>query len=98
LLPEGRQLKTDAHPLVEITVMAQPDKNRTLVHLVNISGHSSTGYFPQFATGEITIEVETEATSARAVMLDEQLDVSRNGRYITFKLSTLVDYEVVILE
>ena len=39
LLPGGRQLRTDAHPLVEITVMGQPARKRTLLHLVNLSGH-----------------------------------------------------------
>jgi hypothetical protein len=37
LSPQGRQLKTDAHPLVEITVMRQPRRNRTLVHLERLA-------------------------------------------------------------
>ena len=35
LLPNGRQIRTNAHPLVEMTVMDQPARHRTLVHLVN---------------------------------------------------------------
>jgi hypothetical protein len=38
-----RQLRTSAHPLVEMTLMRQA--NRTLLHLVNLSGHSDTAYF-----------------------------------------------------
>ncbi len=45
LLSSGRQLRTTAHPLVEITLMKQPARNRTLVHFVNLSGHSDTAYF-----------------------------------------------------
>jgi hypothetical protein len=33
LLPNGRQLRTNAHPLVEMTVMQQQARHRTLVHL-----------------------------------------------------------------
>ena len=46
LLPTGRQLKTDAHPLVEMTIMDQPARRRTLVHLVNGSGTLRHGVLP----------------------------------------------------
>jgi len=47
----GRQLKTNAHPALEITVMKQEDQNRTLIHCVNLIGHSGTAYFiGQFRT------------------------------------------------
>jgi hypothetical protein len=35
MLPRGRQLKSNAHPLVEITITSQPHRNRTLIHFVN---------------------------------------------------------------
>ena len=37
------QIRTDAHPLVELSLMRQ--NGRTLLHLINLSGHSQTGYF-----------------------------------------------------
>ena len=40
LLPQGRQLKTSARPLVDLTLMKQGDHH--LLHLVNILGHSQT--------------------------------------------------------
>jgi hypothetical protein len=43
ILPQGRQLKSNAHPLVEITFMCQ--SNRRLMHFINLSGHSDTAYF-----------------------------------------------------
>jgi hypothetical protein len=33
LLPNGRQLRTNAHPLVEMTGMQRQARHRTLVHL-----------------------------------------------------------------
>jgi hypothetical protein len=45
LLTNGRQLKTNAHPLVGVTLMNQGESR--YVHLVNISGHSQTGTSPR---------------------------------------------------
>ena len=98
LLPEGRQLRTDAHPLVEMTVMNQPVHNRTLIHLVNVSGHSSTGYFPPIPTGEIMIELDEDFSGAYAVKIGRDLPVKKNGRYSEFRLPSLNDYEVVVLK
>ena len=53
-----RQLRTDAHPLVEMTLMRQG--GRTLLHLINLSGHSQTGYFPPVPMRDIHIEVAGE--------------------------------------
>ena len=36
---------SNAHPLVEITVMEHARHDRTLVHLADLSGHSDTAYF-----------------------------------------------------
>jgi hypothetical protein len=97
-LPRGRQLKTDAHPLVEITVMRQPERSRTLVHLVNVSGHSGTGYFSPLATGPIQIDLAGEFSRARAVRADVSLSLRKAGGRAQFQISSLQDYEIVVLE
>ena len=53
LLPAGRQVTTTAHPLVELTMMDQPARSRTLIHLVNGSGHHDTAYFPPLEIREL---------------------------------------------
>jgi hypothetical protein len=98
LLPTGRQLKTDAHPLVEVTVMDQPGRRRTLVHLVNGSGHSGTAYFAPLEMRDIRIEVTGTFARATAVGLNRSLPVTANGRYRAFTLPRLQAYEVVIVE
>lgn len=98
LLPSGRQLKTDAHPLVEITVMKQPQVARILVHLVNLSGHSDTAYFPPIAMPEITVELADEFKSARSTALALDLPVSRQGRSGRFVLPRLGSYDVIVLQ
>lgn len=98
LLPSGRQLRTSAHPLVEITVMRQPRRNRTLVHFVNVSGHSGVAYFAPVPAGRIRVELAAEFSKARSAALDRDLPVTREGRNGVFTLPELNEYDVVILE
>ena len=98
LVTGGRQLRTDAHPLIEITLMRQPARNRTLVHFVNVSGHSSTGYFPPLAAGAIDVEVTGSFSGARAVKHGSALAVERTGHSVKFTVPAVTDYEVVVLE
>ncbi len=98
LLPQGRQLRTDAHPLVEVTVMRQPQRRRTLVHFVNLSGHADTAYFAPVAMRDITVELALSFRRATAVGLDRQLRVTAAGPRHKFTLPRLDAYEVVALE
>jgi hypothetical protein len=98
LLPHGRQLRTDAHPLVEMTVMDQPARRRTLVHLVNATGHSDTAYFPPVELRDIRIELARDFRRATAASSNLSLPVTRDGRYGTFELPSLKAYEVVVIE
>jgi hypothetical protein len=96
LLPAGRQLRTSAHPLVEITVMQQRD--RTLVHFVNASGHADTAYFEPIQMRDLEVDFAGEFARARAVGLGETLAVARSGGRSRFTLPRLGAYEVVVLE
>ena len=98
LLPNGRQLKTNAHPLVEMTVMDQPGRKRTLVHLVNGIGHSDTAYFPPVELRDIRVELTRKFARATAVSSGERLQVADHGPYRSFTLSSLEVYEVVVVE
>ncbi len=98
LLPHGRQLRTGAHPLVEITVMQQSKPKRTLLHFVNLSGHSDTAYFAPVEMRDIAVEFAGEFRRAKAVGLDKDLRVTRAGDRGRFTLPLLKGYEVVMLE
>jgi hypothetical protein len=98
LLPGGRQLKTDAHPLVEITVMRQPKRNRTLVHFLNLTGHSATAYFEPVDMRTIHVELAEDFRTARSVGLEVNLPVVRDGRYGEFTLPSLKGYDMIVLE
>ena len=98
LLPNGRQLKTNAHPLVEMTVMDQPARKRMLVHLVNGTGHSDTAYFPPVELRDIRIDLAPKFHRATAVTSGAHLHVADHGTYRSFTLSSLKAYEVVVVE
>jgi hypothetical protein len=95
MLPRGRQLESDAHPLVEITLMRQGDRH--LVHLVNLSGHSQTAYFDPIPVRDVRVRVMGPFRSAHAVRVGKDLGVSREGDYATFLLPSLDEYELVEL-
>ena len=97
-MPMGRQVKTDAHPLVEMTLMDQPARRRTLVHLVNGTGHSGTAYFPPVELRDIRIELARPFQRATAVGLNKSLSVTTDGRSGAFTLPTLKAYDVIIIE
>ena len=98
LLPQGRQLRTGAHPLIEITVMKQPKRGRTLVHFVSLTGHSDTAYFAPLEVRDIRVELAGEFRQATAARLARKLPVTAAGRYCKFTLPSLEGYEVVVLE
>jgi hypothetical protein len=98
LLPGGRQIETDAHPLVEMTLMDQPARRRTLLHLVNGTGHQGTAYFSPVELRDIRIELARDVRRVRAVSLDKDLPVSINGSRRSFRLPSLKAYEVIIVE
>jgi hypothetical protein len=95
LLPNGRQLKTDAHPLVSITLMRHGDSH--LVQFANLSGHSDIAYFKSVPMKDIKVQVKGAFQSAQAVGTGQSLAVSRNGDYSQFTLPSLADYEAVVL-
>jgi Hypothetical glycosyl hydrolase 6 len=95
LLPR-RQLKTDAHPLVEMTWMTQGERH--LLHLVNLSGHSQTGYFAPVAMRNIHVQLEGHYTSARAVRANASVPVKVVGNHLELTVPELSDYELLVLE
>ncbi|MBL8214499.1 MAG: hypothetical protein JNK87_27500 [Bryobacterales bacterium] len=95
LHPE-RQLRTNAHPLVEMTVMRQGP--RALLHVVNLSGHSQTGYFPPVPMADIAVDVEGEFGRVTVVGKSGALPSRRNGGRTRFTLPRLDSYALVSLE
>lgn len=95
-LQPRRQVRTNAHPLVEMTVMHQG--SRTLVHLINLSGHSQTGYYAPVPMSGIRVQVAGSFKTGKTVRTPGGLAVRVNQGYSEFTISRLSDYELVVLE
>ncbi|HET8548008.1 MAG TPA: hypothetical protein VFL57_08390, partial [Bryobacteraceae bacterium] len=93
MLPRGRQLRTNAHPLVEMTVMRQGE--RTLLHLINLSGHTQTAYFAPVPVRDIRVALAGSWKRAQAQRSVRDLPL-RNGNEIV--VPEVRDYELVVLE
>jgi hypothetical protein len=91
-----RQLKTNAHPLVEVTLMRQA--GQTLVHLINLTGTSQTGYYPPVPMQNIRVQVAGAFHHAGTVRNSAELPVRTSGRYTEFVVPQLSDYELVVLK
>ncbi len=98
LLPQGRQLRTNAHPLVGITVMQQPATHRTLLHQVNLSGHSQTSYFRPIEMRDIKLDLAGDFSQARSIKLNQKITVTKSGGRSRFSLPALGDYDVLVLD
>jgi len=96
LLQGKRQLRTNAHPLVEMSLMRQ--RGRTLLHLMNLSGHSQTAYFAPVPMFDIEIDVEGGYRKARAVRSGAELTLRSQDDRSRLVLPRLVDYELIVLE
>ncbi len=92
----ARQIRTSAHPLVEMTLMTQ--RNRTMLHLINLSGQSQTGYYPPIPMDNIEVQVAGNFSSARTIRKAANLTVRRQGQYSEIVVPELRDYELVVFE
>jgi hypothetical protein len=90
-------LKTNAHPVVEMTLEQQKQQGRTLVHFINLSGSSQTAFHPAIPMSNIHVEVAGNFSAARMVSLGRDLPLKKVGDYVTFTLPSLDTYDVVVL-
>ena len=91
-----RQLLTNAHPLVEMTLMRQ--QGRTLLHLINLSGHSQTGYFAPVPMSDIHVKVAGAFRTAETLRMGGSLAIRVDKGYAEFTIPHLSDYELVVLK
>jgi hypothetical protein len=78
-----------------MTWMQQGD--RKLLHLINLSGHSQTGYFAPIPMTGIHIQIAGRFKHATSVRTRGDLPVHAEGDYSSFTLPRLTDYELIVL-
>src|SRR5262249_6009293 len=91
-----RQIRTNAHPLVEMRLMRQ--NGRTLLHLINLSGHAQTSSCAPIRMGGVRVEIAGVFKTARTLRSPGSLPVKQNNGYAEFTIPHLTDYELVTLE
>jgi hypothetical protein len=95
MLPKERQLKTNAHPLVEITFMRQSDRH--LLQFVNLSGHSDIAWFDPVRMTNIQVKLRGNFRNGRAVRAGHDVSVANEDGYAHITLPTLDEYELIDL-
>jgi hypothetical protein len=97
LLPNRRQIRSSAHPSIEMVLMSQPDKRRAILHLINGSGQSSSAYFEPIPFHAIEIDLMGSFSTAKARVAGADLKiVARQGRTV-LTLPVLNGYEAIVL-
>jgi len=91
-----RQLKTNAHPAVEITVMKQEKPKRTVVHLINLVGHSGTAFFDAVEMRDISIELKGKFKKATSID-GKSIPAKITGDYTRFTVPVLNEYDAIFL-
>ncbi|MBE1613108.1 alpha-amylase family protein [Actinopolymorpha pittospori] len=99
VLPRRPQLTTDAPPQVEIAVGSQEESGRTLVHLINYSGHHGRAFHEPLEIRDITISLHgVTATKARSARLDTDLEVTSGTGSTQVVLPSLGRFDLLVLE
>ncbi|MEM7791348.1 MAG: beta-galactosidase [Verrucomicrobiota bacterium] len=98
MLGGKRQIVTDAHPLIEISYMKQPEKSRLLIHLINLTNqlHGSGGQL--LPAGEMNFSVLGEFDSAYLAEGKTPLAIDFSEGYTRFTVPKLNQYDIVVLE
>ncbi|MEM6910693.1 MAG: beta-galactosidase [Verrucomicrobiota bacterium] len=99
LLDGQPQIKTEAHPLVEMSFMEQADHGRDLVHLVNLTNqlHGAGGQLLEMDA----FEMQVRGSYARAYLASDpsqELPLSTTEGYTAFTVPSLGQYNIVVLE
>lgn len=97
LLPQGRQIKTNAHSLIEMSLMKSTVTNKTYLHMVNLTGqlHSSNNQWIPFTNFEVSLK--TKFKKAKLVDSNTPILLNYSNGYTNFKIPFLELYNVVEL-
>ena len=97
LIADQYQLQTNAHPLVEFSLMEQDEYNRQLLHMINLSGQLHGSQDQHVPFNDIEIKIRGNFKSAELASSGKQLELNREGEFAKVKVPVLEKYEVIIL-
>ena len=77
--------------------MSQPDQQRAILHLINLSGYSEKVCFEPLPTRPFEIDVMGSYSGARARVAGTDLRVTRREGRSVFTVPVLNAYEAIVL-
>jgi hypothetical protein len=96
----SRQIVTNAPAQVEVTIGQQPAGHRTLIHLINYSGHQGRAFHNplQIRDIELTLTDTGPVTTATALRLGQKLPIQQADGHVTIALPALDAFEAIVLD
>lgn len=98
LLEEKKQVITNVHPAVEMTLMKSKSGEQTLVHLINLIGHSGTSFDPAVELRDLELQIQGRFRKATAIRLEKNLIIESAGVHSRLVVPRMLEYEVIVLE
>jgi len=97
---EGRQVVTNAPPQVEVVVGEQAEPKRTIVHLINYSGHQGRSFHDPLEIRDIQVALAVNRPIRRvwSTRLAESLTHSQSNGRISFVVPHLNLFDLIVLE
>ena len=97
---EGRQVVTNAPPQVEVVVGEQAEPKRTIVHLINYSGHQGRSFHDPLEIRDIQVALAVNQPIRRvwSTRLAESLTHSQSNGRISFVVPHLNLFDLIVLE
>lgn len=74
------QVETNAPPQVEVVVAAQPHRGRTLVHLINYSGHQGRAFYDPLPLTDVELSLRGEVAFSRSISLQLGIELELHKR------------------
>lgn len=97
--PRKPLIETAVSPRVEIVPRSQDGPDRTLVHLINYSGHDGRSFHEPLPVYDLSVTVNGRAGStARSARLGTEIPLCAGPDAVTFDLPRLDDYDLVVIE
>lgn len=96
----GRQVVTSAPPQVEVVVGAQAGTGRTMIHLINYSGHQERSFHDPLEIRDVRVELRGVANGTRATSseLGDVLPTSVSDGRVSFVVPRLTLFDLIVLE
>lgn len=97
VLPNGRQIITDAHSSIEMVLSYKKDTNKTILHLINTSGQTQNNYMDAVKMKPFRISMLGKFNRAEARVLNKDLNTEVKDNRTEIYIPEMDEHEVIVL-